>query len=78
VTVRLTVHAEDLRAAVDFAGKLCSTKPTQPILHGVLVEADERLTLSAFDGDLAGRVTVSARGELRAVGRRYVRPARAG
>jgi DNA polymerase-3 subunit beta len=60
MTIRLTVHAEDLRAAVDFAGKLCSTKPTQPILHGVLVEADEALTMSAFDGDLAGRVTISA------------------
>lgn len=60
MSLRLTVDAEDLRAAVDFTSKLCATNPRMPILHGLLVEADERLTLSAFDGDLAGCVSISA------------------
>lgn len=59
-TARFTVHADELRAAVDFAVRTCSTRPSQPTLHGVLVEADEGLALSGFDGDLAGRVHISA------------------
>jgi DNA polymerase-3 subunit beta len=60
VSPRIALGTDDLRAAADWVCRLCPAKPTTPILQGVLVEADERLTLSATDWDTAGSVTLSA------------------
>lgn len=59
--MRFTVNRDVFSEAVSFAAKLLPQRPTQPLLSGVLIEAnDGQLTLSTFDYETSARTTVAA------------------
>lgn len=59
--MRFTVNRDVFSEAVSFATKLLPQRPTQPLLSGVLLEAQEgELTLSAFDYETSARTGISA------------------
>lgn len=57
--MRFTVHRDIFSEAVLFAAKFLPQRPTQPLLSGVLLEADSSgLTLSSFDYEVSSRSSV--------------------
>jgi len=56
-----TVTGSDLHAAADWATRIVPARPAVPQLGGLLIEATgDELSLSAFDFDTAGTVTIPA------------------
>lgn len=69
--MRFTVDRDVFSESVSFAAKLLPQRPTQPLLSGVLIEAEgDRLTLSAFDYETSARTSVTA--EVEEAGRALV------
>jgi len=69
--MKLTVNRDVFSEAVSFAVRLLPQRPTQPLLSGILIEADEAgITLSSFDYEVSSRTTVSA--DVEASGRALV------
>lgn len=59
--MRFTVNRDVFSEAVSFAVKLLPQRPTQPLLSGVLIEADGgEITLSSFDYETSARTNVIA------------------
>ena len=59
--MKLQVNRDVLSEAVSFAVKLLPQRTTQPILSGVLLEADgAALTLSSFDYEVSSRTEITA------------------
>lgn len=59
--MRFTVNRDVFSEAVSFAAKLLPQRPTQPLLSGVLIEAQEgQLTLSSFDYETSARTSITA------------------
>jgi DNA polymerase-3 subunit beta len=58
--VRIRVDHDVLANAVAWTARMLPARPALPVLAGMLVEADDRLTLSGFDYEVSGRVAVDA------------------
>lgn len=59
--MRFTVNRDVFSESVSFAVKLLPQRPTQPLLSGVLIEADgHELTISSFDYEVSARTTITA------------------
>lgn len=59
--MKFQVHRDVFSEAVSFAVKLLNSRPTLPILAGVLIEANgDRITLSTFDYEVSSRAEVTA------------------
>lgn len=59
--MRFTVNRDVFSEAVSFVAKLLPQRPTQPLLSGVLLEAqDGELVLSSFDYEVSARTTIAA------------------
>lgn len=59
--MQFTVNRDVFSDAVSFAVKLLPQRPTQPLLSGVLLHAeDESLTISSFDYEVSARTSISA------------------
>lgn len=59
--MRFTVNRDVFSEAVSFAAKLLPQRPTQPLLSGALIEAnDGELTISSFDYETSARTSVTA------------------
>jgi len=56
----LTIEGGDLRDAATWVGRLCPVKHATPILQGIMLDATEELTLSAYDFETAGTATIPA------------------
>jgi DNA polymerase-3 subunit beta len=62
--VKFRVDRDGFAEAVAWAARSLPSRPTLPILAGLLLEvAGDRLTLSGFDYEVSARVTVDARGD---------------
>ncbi|RAV32880.1 DNA polymerase III subunit beta [Corynebacterium heidelbergense] len=60
-TVSFTVPKDDLASALAWVARSLPSKPTQPILRGVLIDAtDSGLVLSGFDREVSTRVKINA------------------
>lgn len=60
-TVRFRVSKDDFASALGWVARSLPSKPTQPILRGVLIIADdEGLELSGFDREVSTRVRINA------------------
>ena len=60
--MKFQVERDVLAEAVAWAARTLPTRPAQPMLAGLLIEADKNsLTLSAFDYEVSSRVSVAAR-----------------
>lgn len=69
--MRFTVHRDVFSDAVSFAAKLLPQRPTQPLLSGVLLEAENQsLTISSFDYEVSSRTEIAA--EVSTAGRALV------
>ena len=59
--MKFQVERDALAEAVAWAARTLPTRPAQPLLAGLLIEADKNsLTLSAFDYEVSSRVSVDA------------------
>src|SRR5690554_2406760 len=59
--MRFTVNRDVFSDAVSFAVKLLPQRPTQPLLSGVLLHAeDSLLTISSFDYEVSARTNITA------------------
>ena len=59
--VRFTVPKDDFSTALGWVARSLPSKPTQPVLRGVLIEAnDEGLVLSGFDREVSTQITINA------------------
>ncbi len=59
--MRFTVNRDVFSEAVSFAAKLLPQRPTQPLLSGALIEAENgKLTISSFDYETSARTSVTA------------------
>lgn len=59
--MRFTVNRDVFSEAVSFAAKLLPQRPTQPLLSGALIEAENgELTISSFDYETSARTSVTA------------------
>ena len=59
--MKLTVERSDLWRGIDTVLDAVASKPAQPLLSNLLIEAEgDRLTLSASDLDLSMRTSVAA------------------
>ena len=59
--VSFRVAKDDLSAALSWVARSLASKPTQPILRGVMMTADdEGLLLAGFDYEVSTRVRISA------------------
>lgn len=59
--MKFQVNRDVFSEAVSFVVKLLPQRNPQPILAGVLIEADDKgLTLSAFDYEASARTTIEA------------------
>lgn len=59
--VRFTVPKDDFSTALGWVARSLPSKPTQPVLRGVLIEAnDEGLVLSGFDREVSTKITINA------------------
>lgn len=60
--MKFRVERDVLAEAVTWAARGLPSRPPVPVLAGVLIEADERgtITLSAFDYEVSARITVAA------------------
>lgn len=60
-TVSFTVPKDDFSSALAWVARSLPSKPTQPILRGVMIVADdEGLELSGFDREVSTRVRINA------------------
>lgn len=60
-TVSFTVPKDDYSSALAWVARSLPSKPTQPILRGVMIVADdEGLTLSGFDREVSTQVRINA------------------
>ena len=59
--MRFTVNRDVFSEAVSFAVKLLPQRPTQPLLSGALIEAENgELTVSTFDYEVSSRTAIKA------------------
>lgn len=59
--MRFTVNRDVFSEAVSFAVKLLPQRPTQPLLSGALIEAENgELTVSTFDYEVSSRTAITA------------------
>lgn len=59
--MKVTIPQPDLADATRWASRYIADKPTLPVLSGLLLDAhDDTLTISGFDYDTTGRVTLAA------------------
>ncbi|UOQ57063.1 DNA polymerase III subunit beta [Leucobacter allii] len=59
--MRFTVNRDVFSDAVSFAVKLLPQRPTQPLLSGALIEAEDgSLTVSSFDYEVSARTSITA------------------
>ncbi|WP_084955428.1 DNA polymerase III subunit beta [Thermoactinospora rubra] len=58
--MKFRVNRDVLAEAVAWAARVLPTRPAAPVLSGLLLEAGEELTLSAFDYDVSAQATVDA------------------
>ncbi|MHA3723616.1 DNA polymerase III subunit beta [Leucobacter sp. HY1910] len=59
--MRFSVNRDVFSEAVSFAVKLLPQRPTQPLLSGALIEADQgELTISTFDYEVSSRTAIAA------------------
>ncbi|MEV5888032.1 DNA polymerase III subunit beta [Nonomuraea fuscirosea] len=58
--MKIRVNRDVLADAVAWAARVLPSRPVVPVLSGLLLEAGEDLTLSAFDYDVSARATVEA------------------
>lgn len=59
--MKVTIPQPDLADATRWASRYIADKPTLPVLSGLLLDAhDDTLTISGFDYDTTGRVTLTA------------------
>ena len=56
----LTIEGGDLRDAATWVGRLCPVKHASPILQGIMLDAGDELSLSAYDFETAGTATIPA------------------
>lgn len=69
--MRFTVNRDVFSEAVSFAVKLLPQRPTQPLLSGALIEAENgELTVSTFDYEVSSRTAIKA--EISEAGRALV------
>jgi DNA polymerase III subunit beta len=58
--VKIRVNRDVLAEAVAWAARVLPSRPVVPVLSGLLLEAGEELSLSAFDYDVSARATIDA------------------
>ncbi|HEX4811854.1 MAG TPA: DNA polymerase III subunit beta [Nonomuraea sp.] len=58
--MKIRVNRDVLAEAVAWAARVLPSRPVVPVLSGLLLEAGEGLTLSAFDYDVSARAAVDA------------------
>jgi len=58
--VKIRVNRDVLADAVAWAARVLPSRPVTPVLSGLLLEAGEELSLSAFDYDVSARALVDA------------------
>lgn len=59
--ISFRVPQDDFRYSIDWVMKPLQSKPTQPILRGILIEADaEGLTISGFDQEVSTKIRLNA------------------
>ncbi|MFI7133397.1 DNA polymerase III subunit beta [Nonomuraea sp. NPDC050153] len=58
--MKIRVNRDVLADAVAWAARVLPTRPVMPVLSGLLLEASDELTLSAFDYDVSARAAVDA------------------
>ena len=59
--MKFQVERDVLAEAVAWAARTLPARPAQPMLAGILIEADKNsLTLSAFDYEVSSRVSIEA------------------
>ncbi|MEV0586568.1 DNA polymerase III subunit beta [Nonomuraea sp. NPDC050310] len=58
--MKIRVSRDVLAEAVAWAARVLPSRPAAPVLSGLLLEAGEELTLSAFDYDVSAQATVDA------------------
>ncbi|MBF8188251.1 DNA polymerase III subunit beta [Nonomuraea sp. K274] len=58
--MKIRVNRDVLAEAVAWAARVLPSRPVVPVLSGLLLEAGEELSLSAFDYDVSARATVHA------------------
>ncbi|MET7336403.1 DNA polymerase III subunit beta [Nonomuraea sp. NPDC005650] len=58
--MKIRVNRDVLADAVAWAARVLPTRPVVPVLSGLLLEASDELTLSAFDYDVSARAAVDA------------------
>jgi DNA polymerase-3 subunit beta len=59
--MRFSVERDTLADAVAWAARTLPVRPTTPVLAGMLIDADEQVTLSSFDMEVAGRLSIDAK-----------------
>lgn len=60
VQVKIRVNRDVLADAVAWTARALPSRPVSPVLAGLLLEAGEELTVSAFDYDVSARAAVDA------------------
>ncbi|WP_043615017.1 DNA polymerase III subunit beta [Nonomuraea candida] len=58
--MKIRVNRDVLADAVAWAARILPSRPVVPVLSGLLLEAGEELTLSAFDYDVSARAAIDA------------------
>ncbi|GAA4052833.1 DNA polymerase III subunit beta [Nonomuraea soli] len=58
--MKFRVNRDVLAEAVAWAARVLPSRPAAPVLSGLLLEAGEDLTLSAFDYDVSAQATIEA------------------
>ncbi|MGA4995361.1 DNA polymerase III subunit beta [Nonomuraea bangladeshensis] len=58
--MKIRVNRDVLAEAVAWAARVLPSRPVVPVLSGLLLEAGEELTLSAFDYDVSARAAIDA------------------
>ncbi|MEV4168020.1 DNA polymerase III subunit beta [Nonomuraea sp. NPDC049709] len=58
--MKIRVNRDVLADAVAWAARMLPSRPVVPVLAGLLLEAGEELTLSAFDYDVSARAAIDA------------------
>lgn len=62
MSATFTINGEDLYNATAWVSRLCPTKPTTPVLQGIVLDVADHgeLVMSAYDWEVAGRVAGAA------------------
>ncbi|MBB6346020.1 DNA polymerase III subunit beta [Nonomuraea muscovyensis] len=58
--MKIRVNRDVLADAVAWAARVLPSRPVMPVLSGLLIEAGDELTLSAFDYDVSARARIDA------------------